>query len=417
MRGLKGAPQASFEAEAWRVLDRRLRTDTKAPVSLGLSGGGDSTALALIAAGWAKAHGRPLLILTVDHKLRPESASWTERCRRFADRLGAPFRALSWEDDKPLRGLPAAARAARHGLLADAAREAGSRVILLGHTGDDVIEAGRMRAAGSSTPDPREWAPSPAWPEGRGVFLLRPLLGANREELRAWLRAHNEVWIEDPANGDLTYARARARATPEADIHPASETPEGLAELAQAVRADAAGALTVPREKLRHPAARPFVAMAALCAAGTDQPPRRERAERLAERLASAETIATTLCGARIEANESTVRFHRDAGEAERGGLAEIAFGPGTVVWDGRFELAAERPTVVRGVDGLRGRLPREARTALAAFPPKVREGLPVVIEPDGGIRLLLPSSDDVSVRPLAHERLLAACGVVDREP
>lgn len=408
---------AGLETAAGAILDRRLRAESQAPVALGLSGGGDSTALALIANAWVKAHGRRLLILTVDHRLRPESALWTERCRRFAERLGAQFQALPWEDDKPLRGLPAAARAARHGLLAEAARQAGARVILLGHTADDIAEAARMRAAGSTTPDPREWAPSPAWPEGRGVFLLRPLLGAGREEIRAWLRSRNEGWIEDPANGDLTFARARARAAPEGESRAAPDAPEGLAELALAVRTDEAGALSLPRDKLRRPAARPFVAMAALCAAGTTRPPRGDRAERLAERLVAGGPLASTLCGARIEANSATVTFLRDAGEAQRGGLAELAFGPGVVVWDGRFELAADQPTVVRGVDGLRGRLPREARAALAAFPPKVREGLPVRVERDGGVQLLLRPVEGVAVRSLAHERLLAACGVVAREP
>ena len=45
-----------------------------------------------------------------------------------------------------------------------------------------------MRRAGVAAPSPRVWSPSPAWPEGRGVFLLRPLLAHRRAELRALLR-------------------------------------------------------------------------------------------------------------------------------------------------------------------------------------------------------------------------------------
>src|SRR5213079_1546584 len=125
--------------------------------------------------------------------------------------LGHPFRALGWSGDKPTTGLPAAARAARHALLADAAREAGARAILMGHTADDILEARLMRAEGSTTPDPREWTPSPAWPQGRGVFLLRPLLDLRRADLRRWLSARGETWIDDPANEDASYARPRAR--------------------------------------------------------------------------------------------------------------------------------------------------------------------------------------------------------------
>src|SRR5690606_36099049 len=140
-------------------------------------------------------------------------ADWARQCGDVAERLGVAFQALRWDGAKPASGLPAAARAARHALLADAARDAGARVILLGHTGDDLIEAAAMRAEGSTVSDPSEWAPSPAWPQGRGVFLLRPMLAVRRAEIRDWLRARDESWIDDPANEDQRFARARARST------------------------------------------------------------------------------------------------------------------------------------------------------------------------------------------------------------
>ncbi|MFZ3006034.1 MAG: ATP-binding protein, partial [Phenylobacterium sp.] len=98
MRGLTAAVH--------EVLDRRLLSASPAPIALALSGGGDSLALALIAADWAGAHGRRLLILTIDHRLRAESAVWTQACAATADRLGADFQALAWEGDKPATGLP-----------------------------------------------------------------------------------------------------------------------------------------------------------------------------------------------------------------------------------------------------------------------------------------------------------------------
>ena len=142
-------------------LDARLRSDSSAPLAVGLSGGSDSLALCLIAAAWARAHGRRLIVFTVDHRLRPESADWTRICAGHAARLGADFQALAWTGDKPATGLPAAARTVRHALLAQAARQAGAQVILLGHTADDRAEAVAMRREGGSVPDPREWAP--AW--------------------------------------------------------------------------------------------------------------------------------------------------------------------------------------------------------------------------------------------------------------
>eukprot|EP01035_Chromulina_nebulosa_P035392 gene35391-47566_t len=174
--------------------------------------GGGAGELALVVDAWARTAGRTLILATVDHGLQTESPAWTERCARFAAKLERPFRALSWTGEKPRTGLPAAARTARHRLLADLAREVGATTLLLGHTADDCLESELMRRDGATTPDPREWAPSPAWPEGRGQFILRPMLGLRRRDLRDWLTQRGETWIDDPSNLNLAYARARVGA-------------------------------------------------------------------------------------------------------------------------------------------------------------------------------------------------------------
>ncbi|WP_374389033.1 ATP-binding protein, partial [Brevundimonas sp.] len=69
------ADGATPDARTFQRLDRRLTPDAEAPVAVALSGGGDSVALLLIVARWARARGRRLLALTVDHGLQPESAA------------------------------------------------------------------------------------------------------------------------------------------------------------------------------------------------------------------------------------------------------------------------------------------------------------------------------------------------------
>jgi len=236
-----------LEAAAYDAFDQYLLPDSRRPLAVGLSGGGDSLALTLIADAWARRAGRELILLTVDHRLQADSAGWTDICAATAQRLGRPFRALPWTGDKPATGLPAAARLARHRLLADAAREAGARVILLGHTADDLGEAAAMRAAGSTTPDPRAWAPSPVWPEGRGLFLLRPLLSLRRSDLRTWLADRGETWIDDPANADPRYARSRARL--DAPTPPPASAPEPPLELAAAAD-ERSGLISLPRSEI-----------------------------------------------------------------------------------------------------------------------------------------------------------------------
>ena len=376
------------------VLDHRLSPDSPRPVAVALSGGGDSLALLLAAEAWARRAGRTLLVLTVDHRLRPQSADWTQTCAATAERLGLGFRALAWTGDKPAAGLPAAARAARHGLLADAARDAGARVILMGHTADDGLEARVMRAQGATTPEPREWSPSPVWPQGRGIFLLRPMLGLRRADIRAWLRARGEGWIDDPANEDVAYARPRARqALARGAAAPDANPAASAKALALACRPDAGGSFEIARAELR--AAAPdalarFVSAACLCAAGTQRPPAGARVGRLAARLCEVSPFVASLAGARVEAAATQVRFLREAGEAARGGLAALQLRAGeTAIWDGRFEITASQAVEIRARAGA------------------IR---PVATREDG-------CEAAVRAEALTHDRLLAACGAIEREP
>lgn len=399
MRGL--------EARTRDALDRRLLRARPWPLAVGLSGGGDSLALALIADRWAREADRDLLILTVDHGLRPDSRAWTAACGALAARLGRPFRSLTWDGRKPATGLPAAARAARHALLAAAAREAGARVILLGHTADDLAEAAAMRAEGSSTPSPQEWAPSPAWPEGRGVFLLRPMLRIGRSELRDYLRTAGETWIDDPANDDTRFARVRARLAGAAAAPPHEIPPLHLAANAR----EQFGIITLARRDLAGAApdeARRFVALAAVSAGGGARLPSAASVAALAERLCGDADVLATLAGARVEADARQVRLFREAGESARGGLAAIDL-PG--IWDGRFEIGGGGRA--QRLQGLASRLPRDQQVALKALPPRARGALPAVVGRDGDVSCPaltgLPS--------LVGERLRAAAGLVAREP
>jgi tRNA(Ile)-lysidine synthase len=423
MRGLTvaGTAMPSDAAASVRdILDLRLATATARPLAVAVSGGGDSMALALIAADWAERRGRRLLILTVDHGLNPSSPAWTAQCAALAHRLGAGFQALAWTGDKPRNGLPAAARLARHRLLAEAARAAGARAILMGHTADDRAEAAAMRAEGSTTPDPREWAPSPVWPQGRGLFVLRPMLGVSRAELREWLALRGEAWIEDPANDNPRFARSRARsalagAPPD---QAAKAAPPDLIGLAHQMR-EAMG-LTLPRQALRDAgfeAARALTGAACLCAAGTSRPPRRDRLDRLTEALRGESPWVATLGGARIEADPGTIRWMREAGEIVRSGGGELALQAGAAgVWDGRFEITTTRPLFVRSLAGHAARLTSKARAALAAWPPAARGGSPALIGEQVAC-LAVEAVEGVSLRSLALERLHAACGLIEREP
>ncbi len=378
-------------------------------------------ALLHLAADWGKARGRRLLALTVDHNLNPMSADWTRFAGEAARAAGVDWRALSWNEATPGPGLTARARAARHGLIAETAREAGARVVLLAHTLDDVAEADWMRARGSTLGRVRGWSPSPVWPQGRGVMLLRPLLDVRREELRDYLTARGQGWIEDPANADERFGRSRARAALAGD---SAKDQVGAALPAWSLRAPPpyegegggtslawAGVLEIPRD-----ASASRLAAGLLCAGGGAVPPRGARLERLGARLAAAEDFTAGLAGARVEAEGARVRLMREPGEMKRRPPAALTLTPGgAAVWDGRFEITAREPGWrVEAAAGRLARLSEADRRVAAAVPAAARGGLPVLVR-DGAEAPVL-AWRAASVRALGARRLSLALGETTQE-
>ncbi len=209
---------------------------------LAISGGPDSTALMLLMARWRKAHrrGPELIAVTVDHGLRKESKREAIDVARLARKLGIKHRTLRWTGRKPKTGLPQAARAARYGLLAEAARKAKATHVLTAHTLDDQAETvmiRMMRGSGiaglkamqriSVMPGRHEVAnPDSIITDGRygfrarghkatprndGVILVRPLLDIPKARLVATLEAEQIPFADDPTNRDAAFTRARLR--------------------------------------------------------------------------------------------------------------------------------------------------------------------------------------------------------------
>lgn len=393
-------------------LSARLETDVDRPVALALSGGGDSIALLHLAADWAAQAGRRLLALTVDHQLNPDSARWTRFAQSAAHDVGAEWRGLDWTGDKPATGLAAAARAARHRLIAEAARKAGARIVLFAHTADDITEADRMRDEGSTLGHVRDWSPSPVWPEGRDLMLLRPMLDARRGAIREWLGQGRRRWIDDPANDDLRSARSRARARLAQEAAP-------LAEAAQAPPPPFLPDLTQHKDgviRLGRNTCAATLAAAMVCAGGGHRLPRGARLARAVERLRAGEVFSATLCGARLEADDGGVVIVREPGEFRRLPLPPFSLEPGVeMVWDGRWAVTVAEPgwSVVASA-GRQSRLSLADRIRLKALPASARGARPVLIRDSSDAAVLAESIG--AARSLVEQRLALRLGAVTHE-
>jgi len=193
---------------------RRLFADWKAvpAIVLAVSGGPDSIALMWLAARWrrALARGPRLIAVTVDHGLRSEAAREARDVKRLARTLDLPHRTVRWTGAKPKTGLPAAARAARYRLLAQAARASGATHILTAHTRDDQAETLLMRMVrGSGIAGLAAMARES---EREGVLLARPFLSVSKSQLIATLKKAKIDFADDPTNRDLNFTRPRIRA-------------------------------------------------------------------------------------------------------------------------------------------------------------------------------------------------------------
>jgi len=179
---------------------------------LAVSGGPDSMALMWLAARWRDALGKgpSLVAVTVDHGLRQESAREARAVKEIARKLDIPHRTLRWRGEKPKAGLPEAARIARYGLLARAAKQAGASLVVTAHTRDDQAETVLMRLLrGSGIAGLAAMAPAS---RREDLSLARPFLDIAKARLVATLHSAGIPFANDPTNRDSAFTRPRLRA-------------------------------------------------------------------------------------------------------------------------------------------------------------------------------------------------------------
>lgn len=367
-------------------------------IGLAVSGGADSLALALLARRWLRLGARKprVVVLTVDHGLRPESAAEAAGVARLLRPLGFDCRVLGRVGPPPQADIEAAAREARYSLLIAAARAEGLTHIATAHHRDDQAETLLLRLgrgsgvyglAGMARMSARD-----------GIRLVRPLLDLSRAELAAIVRAEGLPAVDDPHNRDARFARARMRSLMPA-LAEEGMTAERLAATAGRLRRAAAAldqyvdrllgsAATVDRlgavrlglaawrgepEEVRLRA----LARILRAAGGAEHVPRLESLVSLETGLRAGEAGARTLGGVVVSPGAEDIVFERESG---RGGLPALpVHGRFEGVWDRRFRLTFELPSggamlAALGPAG-RAHIPAEDRSG----PPRSLEATPAL--------------------------------------
>jgi tRNA(Ile)-lysidine synthase len=328
-------------------------------LGIAVSGGADSLALMCLLAEWRQ--GNPaapdLVVLTVDHGLRPESAAEAEMVAGLARDRGLECRILKWTDPKPPANRQAEARDARFALMACALCEERGDGLVLAHHLEDQAETFLLRLGRGS--GVYGLAAMASVSERAGIAILRPFLDVSRERLAATLRVRDLDWCSDPSNDDPAYARVRMRRLlPQ--LATEGLTPRRLSQTAARL-GRAAAALDVwvhevlARNAEVHPAGPVRMSLPVLQALPDEvllrlvshlltrigaqtYPPRIDRLERLIAELAQAEETQATLCGAVVRRTASALVFWREYGRVPPARLTVET--PGAWVWDGRFAVS-----------------------------------------------------------------------------
>ena len=201
-----------------------------ARIGVGLSGGGDSTALLLLLADWAAANNVGLAAVTIDHGLRKAAVAEANQAASLAASLGIPHDILRWQSWSGQGNLQASAR---FSLISDWAMQKGIEIIALGHTLDDQAETVLMRLLRGSGVDGLSGMASRR--DMGGITWIRPLLDFRRDQLRRFLRQRSVGWCDDPSNENRAFDRVKARKAL-AELEKIGLTVEGVAATADRMK-------------------------------------------------------------------------------------------------------------------------------------------------------------------------------------
>lgn len=190
---------------------------------------------------------RRIIAIHVHHGLSRNADAWLAHCEAECARLDVPLIARHVQVKRRGRGIEAAARDVRYAALAEAAREAGARIVVTAHHRDDRLETFLlqwMRGAGvdglAAFPPARTFA--------FDLQLVRPLIDVGRAEIERYVEQHRLRYVDDESNDDTALLRNAVRS----DIVPriealrfgfrdaAARSIDLVAEAAEAMRSIAA---------------------------------------------------------------------------------------------------------------------------------------------------------------------------------
>ena len=370
----------------------------RAHILVAVSGGSDSLGLLAALKAMALQAKRPdirLSAATVDHRLRPEAAREASVVKHLCRSWRIAHKTLFWDAPHPETGIMEAARQARYALLARHADEIDADMLAVAHTLDDQIETYEMRMARNSLEAEMMAVMAPQTLVMGRLWVVRPFLSVQREDIRTFLNAHSLAWIDDPSNEDTHYERVRVRQSLRLrreqvalseKVHDQILLREGVSLAAaslfdRACRIHGRSVAEIDVGALREDpqAARYLTNVLVSVMGGKPHGPGGDALRKIRGLVESEEDARMTAGRCFFEKRKNALFLLR-----ENRGLAGISVPPGkTGLWDGRWRVEnfSLAPVLVSPAGG-RGGVPH----ALSGLPPRIRRLSASVLPATGGV-------------------------------
>ena len=181
------------------------------PLAVALSGGADSTALLLAC---ARRWPGQVCAVHINHGLQAAASAFERHCQTLCAALQLPLQVVAVQAQAAKGESPEdAARKARYKAfdalaLVDTARGA-IKSIAFAHNADDQMETVLLALSRGSGLAGLSAMPA-HWLRG-DTPCYRPLLEVSAADIRSWLQAQGQPWVEDPSNADMRFTRNRIR--------------------------------------------------------------------------------------------------------------------------------------------------------------------------------------------------------------
>ncbi len=199
---------SKFESHLTNIL-KSFKNNNK--FILGLSGGIDSMALLYLLRSFInnnKSFNIKLFPVIIDHNLRSDSEKEAKEVKTISQNLGFKTQIKKINECRPNGNIQNWARKKRRDILFQKCTELSANLILAHHF-DDQAETLFMRMTKKSALDGLSgMSEVSVW---NGIFILRPLLFCNKNQIKNYIRINQIKYFEDSSNNSFKFERVKTR--------------------------------------------------------------------------------------------------------------------------------------------------------------------------------------------------------------